>query len=414
MSAYLKFHWQLLRRRWPWAGLIILILGVMWGGLLHEQQQQTRYVTAYREYLKASAKRWANRPDDAGTYGSAKFQLASLKDPAEYAQNYAQSLPKYISRQRSGRQIYPDVFYHVMVFDSNGKDPFHNNETKATIQELKIVTQQKLVTLFPTRMLTNEKTATSYSGSEEEYQNFFQRSSQRFYTTGWYFLEHYLRQPLVLVLIISCLMMLIFDWPQSLSKQESQSHWLRLTQVSWRRQYYTNFINKAIGSLLILLSILGIFLLGSRLIAEWGSLQYPIFIWQGLKKFAFKPLWQVLLLKIGLCYLLLLFAFACYQLLAVMTRSTVLTTFSAAFICLLSLLVPPVWWSPLSYFDVQRTVDHFRYLEMGAGNWWLTIIVLLVWTGLLLFSGDLIYQLHERRNGQQMYLGSHKLKGMRA
>ncbi|MFC6314753.1 hypothetical protein ACFQHW_04120 [Lapidilactobacillus achengensis] len=392
-QAYHQLQWRLLRRRWPFLGIFLGLLLLLWFGLAQQQRQQRQYVQAYQQHLVKNSQRFTKLfgTDSEETLG---FQLErqALKQPRRYQRQYLNSLVRTFGTAAQVAQL-PQQVPFAAVIPGNRQDGsifYKAQEVDLTIRELSLVQRQGLTPFYPARILNHETTKQNFLGTEAQYQQYGPRFGRRFYTNGWYYLQYQLRQPLAIALVVSCLLLFSLDFPSSLRKKAAGSHWLQLQQLSPRYQYFSNFAVKAVAALVTLALFFAGFMVGSLLFGAPGSLGYPILVWQTAKRFSFMPLWQNVLLKFGWLYLLTLCAFALAQLVALVSHSGLLSFFGTSLICVLSLVLPAVWWSPLSYFNLNGAADRYLSVTMGQGSPLLTTLVLLGWLALLLGAGALV------------------------
>lgn len=182
---------------------------------------------------------------------------------------------------------------------------------------------------------------------------------------------------------------------KELVNKRAHSDWLSLQGVSTGRQMLTQGGVIAYTFIQVIFGPLAIALVAAGLLRGFGDLRYPVLAFRntgfGIGS-VMMPLSQYLLESIILALLLIIFMTVLNLLLATWFKNSWIVTILSWLVVLLSLIAPPMVWSPLTYFHLDGVVTGSigQSLNDPQFTFQQGILTLLVWSvfclGLLILS----------------------------
>ncbi|WP_225362982.1 hypothetical protein [Lacticaseibacillus rhamnosus] len=163
-----------------------------------------------------------------------------------------------------------------------------------------------------------------------------------------------------------------------------------MLNISQEKAYLGGFLLNILSYFVMTLVITAVFLLISAAFASLGSLEYPIFDWNG----NFMQLWQIVLTDISLLMINIFLFFSISSLLQTLISNALVQTLVSSIIVVLASLLPIRWWSPFASLHISMISDGFIFQNGGS---LLSVILITLSLGIMfLFSGLLVIKLQRR------------------
>lgn len=391
---------ELRHRKAVW--LITVLALVILGGLFaREHFMQYRYIQTYAERLQKGivTQKKLDQKDGIDIFGKRyQYELDKLHaGPMAYAAAYLPSLTTALEPNDGGR---PKINYIASrAIGVTGSGPiFGGHEWDNTIHELTIVTKQKLLPFYPARQLTDEMTAVHYGQDPDSYADNIEMSAARFYTAGWYFIGHAVRENWLLPVILLCVLSYGTLFANELNRNHRHLQLLTVNGVNPLALWAIRFALVVLTTVAAVVVPIGVFLLVSRPFAVGGSLRYPILIWHLDGTQTFTTLGNYLGRTAGLLLLVIILGYSVIMFWSVVTRNGLIAAVLTALTAGVGFFIQKIAWLPFSYLNVGAAGNGFTFYQMGHGTLTQAVIVLSGWSvGLLVITFGLLYR--NRRYG---------------
>ncbi|ERL66096.1 hypothetical protein L248_1188 [Schleiferilactobacillus shenzhenensis LY-73] len=275
---------------------------------------------------------------------------------------------------------------------------FSQTELTNSVQELTIVTEKRLIPFFPARQLRDELTPERYSGDPDQYASIARTAGARFYTNGWYFIGHMLRNNWLLPLILVIILFYGTAFASELNQAHRHLSLLTVNGVDPHRLWLSRFALGVLTTAAAVLVPVGLFLAGSLLFSPAGSLQYPILLWHIDGSETFITLAAFLGRGALLLFLVIMLGFAVDMLWSVLTRNALLAAVLTALTAGLGFFIQRTPWLPFPYLNVGAVSNGFALYRMGSGSFAQAVLVLTLWS-IVLLAGALGLLQRNRRYG---------------
>lgn len=387
----IKWQHKVLKNAFPFLWPLFIALAILFTLFFIEIQNQEKYVNSYRSQIEEKLKAPAVKRDSS-LRAQIKYEYQALKSgPDAYNRKYLEALS--IRRNNNGTSSLgtriKNAFTPISIDITN---MYTSGEYQNTINELNLVASNKLTPFFPARLLTNESTKLTFGGDDLTFKKYTMQFSTRFYTHGFYFLEHLFHELVFNVLSIIFGLVILGWWSQIGFKKSSGcgNDWLEMLNISQEKAYLGGFLLNILSYFVMTLVITAVFLLISAAFASLGSLEYPIFDWNG----NFMQLWQIVLTDISLLMINIFLFFSISSLLQTLISNALVQTLVSSIIVVLASLLPIRWWSPFASLHISMISDGFIFQNGGS---LLSVILITLSLGIMfLFSGLLVIKLQRR------------------
>jgi hypothetical protein len=393
-ATYWRFELKKRRRVWP-VGLITIFCGLLLiGGFFWQMHAQQTYLAQYTAKVRAHVAQ-TNRlvkahPELAKTVsGFDTNELKRLKDPAAYQRWFYRVVQvKVKGNQRPGELLNSSR----VVFDIGSSGSSLTTSVGWTYQEYHYLNQQHIASMFPDTLLLSKE---EVDRTDPTMAASLQTDNRRYYLHGWYYVWFLIQQNAIIVLMLIACLITGRQMAKELTDERAHSDWLSLQGVSTGRQMFTQGGVIAYTFIQVIFGPLAIALVAAGLLRGFGDLRYPVLAFHntgfGIGS-VMMPLSQYLLESIILALLLIIFMTVLNLLLATWFKNSWIVTILSWLVVLLSLIAPPMVWSPLTYFHLDGVVTGSigQSLNDPQFTFQQGILTLLVWSvfclGLLILS----------------------------
>lgn len=248
--------------------LLLLMIGSLEISIYGQHQHQTQNVDNFKEYLTAyQATTPINTAKDLEQLQLRKFaNNALVKDDAQQAQAIAY---KAMNSRR------PWLNYSGDILMTN----LRAGEVEATREELQYLKQHQLTANMPLTILTNPKTATTNSISNDGL-TYFANLSKRYYTKGldqiWFWAK--IGGIFIALAVLNLFLgdILSGEW----ANRTNHLAWLNLNGVKTSRIMMTKFLIHFFSAISLLIITTIVFLIYAMFRTGLGNLAYPVQNWQ--------------------------------------------------------------------------------------------------------------------------------------
>lgn len=367
---------------WLIAALMVIALGGLFGWEHYAQQQ---YVQAYAGRLEKAVTDYKKMSDPV--FGPRyQYELDQLRaGPLVYAKAYLAAQKRTVYEDINGKPL-----IHVMTGQATGvssdlpRSLFGDATVANTVKELTLVTQKHLLPFYPARQLTDEMTKERYLGDPERFPRQLEMSGARFYTAGWYFVGHVIRENWLLIGVLLCILSFGTLFSTELNRAHRHLQLLTTNGVNPLALWAVRFAVVALATILAVAVPVGLFMLGSLPFAPTGSLQYPILTWHLDGTQTFITLGRFLGQAAVLLPLVIIFGYAVTMFWSVLTRNALITAVLTLLTAGISFFIQQISWLPFPYLNVGAVSNGFAFYRMGHGSFAQAILVLTGWSIALL------------------------------
>lgn len=380
---------QIVWREWRHRQLVwlaaMILLAALGGLFAREHAAQQAYLLAYEQRISKGITS-DKKLGGPTIYGDRlQYERAQLHaGPTAYAKAYLASLDVYLHSAENGNGV-GNIFGSLAVGGDPASMPsFSSTEITNTYDELTRVVKGGMVPFYPTRQLLDELTPERYGHDPDTYSQNVATTGARFYTNGWYFIGHALRNnwllPFILIVILFC----STAFAGELNRAHPHLQMLTINGVSPVRLWLGRLAAGVLTTAATIVLPVSLFLAGSLLVSPAGSLQYPILRWHIDGSETFMTLAAFLGRGAVLLLLVIILGFAVTMFWSVLTRNALIAAVLTALTAGLGVFIQRISWLPFPYLNVGAVSNGFAFYQMGSGSFTQAVIVLILWSAVLL------------------------------
>lgn len=373
---YLKFELTKRNQRW-WVWLLVAILtGIGVTGNFQQKVAQNEFIQKYRQELIHQGASQANGPT------ALKIELQQLnRSPAAYNHWFAAELP-VLSGQRPATNNNAGANYRIAVLNGSAK-PDYLDAVNRTEHQNELLAQHKLSSYYPQGLLfTDQELQTMPAETAKLVREWF----PTFYVRGFDYLQYLFQQNIPFYLLLIGIIVSGGLFAKELAHQRAHANWLRLQGEGWGTQIAVQFLTIGLTTVEIVLLPLLLTTLVTGCLNGFGSLRFPVIsvtYQNALNSFAedFTTSGQLIFHSIALLLLLIALVTAFNIVTALIAKNAWITTTIVLLVTASALIMPPVPWLPLSFFNVWKIASGtiaqstaLPEMQLGSG-----IQVIMVW-----------------------------------